>query len=792
MKRPAIRILLAVTAIAAAAASPAAEPLDGFDAAWHRATSHDTRVSGLVFRHSIEPRWIDDGAVLVYRVRTGAYAHEVVRVDCRSGERRILTPDDPLAVELRSAGARRVRLDRPWRSGNGPETSIRLENATSEALKIVWIDGGGERRSYGSLAPGGSRDQHTFAGHLWGFERGDGTLLAAAAAEQGGSTFRIDSLEPDVVPGGSRGSGERRRPRAPEPAAGTPRAEVILRDGDLVAKRADGTEKPLTTGATKGFHFSDDRFVSPDGRWMIAIKLREGEHRSVTIVESTPKDQPQPRVIEFRYDKPGDRIDERFPHLFDLDALTEVPLDESLFATPWEISDFLWLPDSSSFLFRYNQRGHQSMRILKIDVPTGRVSAVIDEQSNTFIDWVNRAWLHSLPAEGKLLWSSERSGWHHLYSVDIATGATTPITAGEWVVRSVAEVDEESRSLVLRLSGRDPAQSPYHVHYARVNFDGSGFTMLTEGDGTHELTWAPDGQTYIDRWSRVDLPPRHELRRATDGAKLCDLEVADDSGLVATGWPQPERFVAKGRDGVTDIHGIILRPSHFDPARRYPVIENVYAGPQDNHVPVAWRPFFGSMSQLAELGFVVVQADGMGTANRSKAFHDVCHKNLGDAGFPDRIAWIRAAAATRPWMDLSRVGIYGGSAGGQNALRALIAHHDFYSAAVADCGCHDNRMDKIWWNEQWMGWPLDASWDEASNSVQAHRMKGKLLLVVGELDQNVDPASTMQVAAALVKAGKDFELLVMPATGHGAAETPYASRRRAEFLFRQLGSPTAP
>ena len=366
--------------------------------------------------------------MLVYRVRTGAYAHEVVRVDCRSGERRILTPDDPLAVELRSAGARRVRLDRPWRSGNGPETSIRLENATSEALKIVWIDGGGERRSYGSLAPGGSRDQHTFAGHLWGFERGDGTLLAAAAAEQGGSTFRIDSLEPDVVPGGSRGSGERRRPRAPEPAAGTPRAEVILRDGDLVAKRADGTEKPLTTGATKGFHFSDDRFVSPDGRWMIAIKLREGEHRSVTIVESTPKDQPQPRVIEFRYDKPGDRIDERFPHLFDLDALTEVPLDESLFATPWEISDFLWLPDSSSFLFRYNQRGHQSMRILKIDVPTGRVSAVIDEQSNTFIDWVNRAWLHSLPAEGKLLWSSERSGWHHLYSVDIATGATTPIT----------------------------------------------------------------------------------------------------------------------------------------------------------------------------------------------------------------------------------------------------------------------------------------------------------------------------------------------------------------------------
>ncbi|MEI8370054.1 MAG: prolyl oligopeptidase family serine peptidase [Planctomycetia bacterium] len=689
MKCPAIRLLLAIAAVVAAAASPAADPLVGFDAAWHRATTHDTRAGGLVFRHSLEPRWIDDGAVLVYRVRTGAYAHEVVRVDCRSGVRQVLAPDDV----------------------------------------------------------------------------------------------------PDVVPSGS---GEQRRPRTAPPTSGTPHAEVILRDGDLVAKRADGTEQPITSGATKEFHFSDERSISPDGRWMIALKVREGEHRTVTIVESTPKDQPQPRVIEFRYDKPGDRIDERFPHLFDLDTLAEVPLDESLFATPWEISDFLWLPDSSSFLFRYNERGHRVMRIVRIDVPTGHVSAVVDEQSQTFIDWVNRSWLRYLPAEGKLIWSSERSGWHHLYAVDIATGVTTPITSGEWVVRSVAEVDEESRSLVIRLSGRDPTQSPYHVHFARVNFDGSDFTMLTEGDGTHELTWAPDGKTYIDRWSRVDLPPRHELRRAADGAKLSDLETADDSGLLAAGWPQPERFVAKGRDGVTDIHGIILRPADFDPARRYPVIENVYAGPHDSHVPVAWRPSFGSMSQLAELGFVVVQADGMGTANRSKAFHDVCHKNLGDAGFPDRIAWLSAAATTRPWIDLSRVGIYGGSAGGQNAMRALIAHPEFYSAAVADCGCHDNRMDKIWWNEQWMGWPLDASWDEASNSVQAHRMNGKLMLVVGELDQNVDPASTMQVAAALVKAGKDFELLVMPGTGHGAAETPYASRRRAEFLLRQLGSPTAP
>ena len=790
IERHPARVFVA-TALLAAVACPAAEPADGFDADWRRATALEERFGGRVFRSRIDPRWIDDGAVLLYRVPTGPDAHSVVRVDCRSGERLVLPPDDPRAADLHAAAARRVRLDRGLRSGDGPETSIRLENATAEALRTVWIDGGGERRPYGELAPGAARDQHTFAGHLWGFERRDGTLLAAAAAERGGSTFRVDSLDPDVVPASGRRPPRRRDPPA-EPAPQPPRAEVIERDGNLVARVADGGETPLTTDATPTDHATPARFVSPDGRFLVAIWQRDGEHRTVSIVESAPKDQPQPKVHQFRYDKPGDRIDERRPRLFDLETRSEIPLDGSLFATPWDLSDFLWLPDSSAFLFRHNARGHRTMRVLSIEVPSGRVRTVVEETSPTFIDWVSRSWLHWLPAEGRLLWSSERSGWHHLESVDVATGERRPITSGEWVVRGVDGVDEEARTLTIRLSGRDPDQSPYHVHHARVGFDGDRFTMLTEGDGTHELVWAPDGATYVDSWSRVDLPPRHELRRGSDGAKLCDLEAADDTALVAAGWQRPERFVAKGRDGTTDIHGIVLRPSGFDPAKRYAVVENVYAGPQDSHTPVAWRTSFGSMSQLAELGFVVVQADGMGTANRSKAFHDVCAKNLGDAGFPDRIAWLRAAAATRPWMDLSRVGIYGGSAGGQNAMRALIAHPDVYSVAVADCGCHDNRMDKIWWNEQWMGWPLDASWDEASNVVQAHRLRGKLMLVVGEVDRNVDPASTMQAAAALVTAGKDFDLLVMPGVGHGACETPYASRRRAEFLRRHLGAPRGP
>jgi dipeptidyl-peptidase-4 len=243
--------------------------------------------------------------------------------------------------------------------------------------------------------------------------------------------------------------------------------------------------------------------------------------------------------------------------------------------------------------------------------------------------------------------------------------------------------------------------------------------------------------------------------------------------------------VAKGRDGETDIYGVIFRPANFDQDKRYPVIEQIYAGPQDSFVPKNFHSLYPHQ-ELAELGFIVVQIDGMGTSNRAKKFHDVCWKNLADAGLPDRILWIRAAAKKYPCMDITRVGIYGGSAGGQSAAAAVMTHGDFYKAAVADCGCHDNRMDKIWWNEQWMGWPVGPEYRANSNVTLARGLKGKLLLIVAEMDTNVDPASTMQVVDALIRADKDFELLVVPGSNHGAAESPYGRRRRADFFVRNL------
>lgn len=544
-------------------------------------------------------------------------------------------------------------------------------------------------------------------------------------------------------------------------------------------------EVRLSTDGTEGDAYGRV-YWAPDSKKLIAIKTKAGGDRRVTLVESAPGDQLQPKTSTYFYLKPGDPIPLPKPHLFDVAAKKEVPVSDALFPTPWDVSYEHWAPDSKRFYFVYNQRGHTVVRLLGVDADTGAVTAVVTEEPKTFFDYAHKLYVNYLDDTNELIWMSERDGWNHLYLVDLKTGATKPVTKGEWVVRGVDRVDAKARQLWFRALGVHPGQDPYHVHYCRANFDGSGLTRLTEGDGTHSVEWSPDRRFLIDTYSRVDLPPVCELRRASDGTKVCDLERADATELLKTGWRYPERFVAKGRDGTTDIYGYIVRPTNFDPNKKYPVIEAIYAGPHGHHVPKGFAPL-PAEQRMAELGFVLVKIDGMGTNWRSKAFHDVCWKNLGDSGFPDRIAWIRAAAAKHPELDLSRgVGIYGGSAGGQSSTRALLAFGDFYTVAVSDCGCHDNRVDKIWWNELWMSWPVGPHYAEQSNVTQAHRLKGKLLLLVGELDRNVDPSSTLQVANALVKADKDFELLVVPGAGHGTTGIPHVRRRQMDFFVRHL------
>ena len=518
---------------------------------------------------------------------------------------------------------------------------------------------------------------------------------------------------------------------------------------------------------------------------VVAWEVEPAQEHPVHLVESSPQDRLEPKLVTLDYLKPGDRIERRWPRLFTRDG-TEIPLDRALFSEPWSNDRLRWAADGSSFTFLYNQRGHQVLRLVAVDAATGETRSVVEETSPTFVDYSHKTWMHWL-SDSELIWMSERDGWNHLYLVDATTGnIMRQITSGRWMVRGVVEVNEEDRTLLVRALGLTPGEDPYHAHFLRVPIDGGEAVRLTHGDGTHELAWSPDRRWYVDTWSRVELPPVRELRRAADGGLVCELGRADASALVAEGWTWPERFVAKGRDGVIDIYGVIWRPrGTAEVATPRPIVESIYAGPQDFHVPKAFSPHHHQRA-LADAGFVVVTIDGMGTNWRGKAFHDFCWKNLRDAGLPDRIAWLEAAAGDRPWLDLSRVGIIGGSAGGQNALRAVLDFPDFYTVAVADCGCHDNRMDKIWWNELWMGWPLDEAYERNSNVVDAHRLRGKLMLIVGELDRNVDPASTLQVSAALVRTGKDHELVVIPGVGHGAAESPYGSMKRLAFLQRHL------
>jgi dipeptidyl-peptidase-4 len=580
----------------------------------------------------------------------------------------------------------------------------------------------------------------------------------------------------------------RRRRRGERPRADSPDGKwtAFVKDHNLYLRQRDGGEEgALTKEGNADDGYEEGAFWSPDSKKLAALRTKKAQEHKVHLIESSPRDRLQPKLHTFDYLKPGDRVAVAKPHLFDVAERKEIAVKDDLFPNPWSIQDVRWSPDSRRFTFVYNQRGHQVLRLIAVDADSGGASAVIDEQSKTFIDYNGKFFVHYLDATNEIIWMSERDGWNHLYLYDAAAGRVkNQITKGQWVVRGVDRVEDETRQIWFRAGGIHAKQDPYHVHFCRVRFDGEDLVSLTEGDGTHTIEYSPDRRFLLDTYSRVDRAPIVELRNARDGKRILELERADASALRDAGWKPPERFVAKGRDGATDIHGVLFRPTNLDVHKKYPVIEQIYAGPQGSFAPKAFRAFHYPQ-QLAELGFIVVQIDGMGTSNRSKAFHDVCWKNLGDAGFPDRILWLKAAAAKYPYLDLKRVGIYGGSAGGQNALRAVLAHGDFYKAASANCGCHDNRMDKIWWNELWMGWPIGSHYAEQSNVTNAHKLRGKLLLTVGEMDRNVDPASTMQVVNALIKAGKDFELLVVPGAGHG---TPggYSRRREQDFFVRHL------
>ena len=587
---------------------------------------------------------------------------------------------------------------------------------------------------------------------------------------------------------GGRGGGGGRGPQNDEPRTSPDgRWEAFINNYNVVVRETGGDDLiRLSLDGSEGDAYELSSIAwSPDSAKVAAYRVKPGYRREIHYVESSPEDQLQPKHSTRGYAKPGDRLDKDMPVIFDIGLRSQSPVDDTLFSNPYSMSRLIWREDSGALTFEYNQRGHQLFRVIEVRAGSGAARALITEEMDTFFHYSGKKFRHDVDEGEEIIWMSERDGWNHLYMYDGATGEVKQqITAGDWPLREVVEVDEENRQIWFIASGMNADQDPYFEHYYRINFDGTGLVALTEADANHQVTFSPDMEYYIDRYSRVDMPPVAELRRAADQSVVMEIERADIGALTEAGWQAPEIFVAKGRDGVTDIWGVIFRPTNFDPSRVYPVIENIYAGPHDSFVPKSFQEYSG-MREIAELGFIVVQIDGMGTSNRSKAFHDVAWMNLKDAGFPDRILWHQALAAQHPYYDVSRVGIYGTSAGGQSSLGGLLFHPDFYNVAVSAVGCHDNRMDKIWWNEQWMGWPIGPHYGESSNVDNAWRLEGKVLLIVGELDTNVDPASTMQVVNALIEADKPFDLLVIPGAGHTSGGA-YGQHKRFDYFVEHL------
>lgn len=648
------------------------------------------------------------------------------------------------------------------------------DKVLNESVKINWLDAKGA--------------------NFWYEEKqADGKVKYYKVEPTSGKRLELDkkpeSKEPAIEAGGKTFFDGDTKKEIAEDAFGVLNEFFIKNSNVWYRNKKDKSEHPLTFDGSYGAPYSDEIWVSFDKQKLIAYRVFPGSEHDLQIVESTPNGEMYPKLFSKVYRKPGDEVDTKQFVAFDFsrkeNPLEPVHVDDSLFPRQWKMQVMLWALDSSELFVRYNQRGHQIYRYLGINPTTGKVRVLFEKKTDTFVDYWRKDFYSLNGPTRELIVMSEQSGWNHLYLIDLVEGKVkNAITQGEWVVRDVPWVDWPNRTAYIYVMGYREGEDPYNKHLARVKLDGSDFQLLTEAKAYHSITWSPDNQYFIDRYSAPGEFPTYELR-TLDGTKILDIVKADGSALQATGWKAPEPFVAKGRDGKTDIYGLIWKPTNFDPNKKYPVIDSIYSGPYDFFVP-KWFESFQMQQQLAELGFIVIRCDGMGTNWRSKAFHDVCWKNLKDGGLPDHIAWIRAAAEKEPAMDLTRVGIFGASAGGQNAVSALLWHNDFYKAAMAGSGTYDNRLDKVAWTEQWMGWPVDKSYYENSNTEHADLLKGRLALIVGEMDDNVDPSTTIQFANALVKAGKNFDLIVVPGGNHYCPESEFGRLKRAEFFVRHF------
>ncbi len=723
-----------------------------------RAESRLGYVTNPLVDHNVDPKWLDDGR-LWYRDHD-AQGDRYFRLDAASGKAELAFDQAKLAKALGKATGKPMK---------------------AEKLAIAEYD----------TTADGRYDIGLRSGHFLCDLKGSGKCVAKDAKKAGKDGDGPGNLSPDK------------------------KQEAFIRDWNLwVRDVATGKETQLTRDGAKDYGYAtdnagwthSDRAIlvwSPDSQKIATFQQDQRKTGEMTLVSTNVG---HPKVETWKYPLVGDKditmierviIDVPTQKIVRLkmppDQHRSTQCDDVSCFGGWE--DVQWAPDGKTLGFVSSSRDHKQAWMRVADVDTGAVREVFNEKVKTWfesgIDAIN--WRY-LPDSNAVLWWSQRSNWGHLYLYDLATGKLKQqITKGDWNVANVLRVDEQSKTIWFVGTGREPGRDPYFKHFYKVGFDGADLTLLTPENGEHRIALSPDGSRFVDSYSTTTEPPVVVLRDSADGKVLKEIARADISRLKATGWQPPEDFTVKGRDGKTDLYGMMFKPTNFDPSKKYPIINYVYPGPQVGSV--GRRGFTDARRDnqaLAELGFIVVSIDGMGTPYRSKAFHDAYFENIIDNTLPDQVAGMKELAKRHAFIDLSRAGMWGHSGGGNATATAMFKYPDFFKVGIAESGNHDNRNYEDDWAEKWQGLLTKDkngvdNYEAHANQKYAKNLKGHLLLAHGNMDDNVPPYNTWLVVDALIKANKDFDLILFPNARHGYGEDSlYMTRRRWDYFVRHL------
>jgi dipeptidyl-peptidase 4 len=588
---------------------------------------------------------------------------------------------------------------------------------------------------------------------------------------------------------------------------------AFIRDYNLwVRNVATGAETQLTTDGLKdhGYATNDAGWVKSDTPVVVwspdSKKIATFQHDSRGVGEwyfvNTVVGHPELTVN--KYPLPGDEkifmidrvvidVEQKKVVRFQIppDPHRSSLCDHVVCGGTW--ADVQWSPDSREVAFLSTSRDHKREDLRVADAATGKVRDIMAERVETFFEsGQGRVNWRYLQNSNEVLWFSRKDDWGHLYLHDAGSGRQkNRITTGDGNVTQVLRVDEQARTIYFVGVGKEGGRDPYFRHFYKIGFDGTGARLLTPEDGDHTIDLSPSGRYFVDAYSRPDVAPVIVLRDA-DGNVVVPLEKGDISRLEAAGWKPPMPITVKARDGKTDLYGLLYRPTTFDPAKRYPIINRIYPGPQTGSV--GGRSFAASRSDaqaIAELGFIVVEIDGMGTPWRSRSFHEAYYGNMGDNTLPDQVAGMTELASRHPWIDLERAGIYGHSGGGFATAAAMFRYPDFFKVGVSQAGNHDNRVYEDDWAEKWQGLLVKhpdgtSNYDDQANQNHAKNLKGKLLIAHGTMDTNVPVTNTLLVVNELIRANKDFDLILFPNRGHGFGNEPYMVRRRWDYFVRHL------